>query len=73
LKHKVSQQARDQNQKVEYMASMLPTANSMHKFLKCMKRDEVFERPDGYKIVTQIRTNKDKERLEYLLNFKLSA
>lgn len=59
--------------KVAYVASMLPSALEMHKFIKYMKRDKVFESDTGYKIVTKIRTHKDKERLEYLLNYKLSS
>ena len=53
---------------------MLPSAMDMHRFLKQMRRDKIFEAPDtGFKIVTQIRSHKDKERVEYLLNYKLSA
>ena len=51
---------------------MLPTAIDMHKFTKIMEKDKVFESPDGFKVVTAIRTFKDKERLDYLLNNKLS-
>lgn len=51
---------------------MLPKALDMHKFTKIMTK-EVFEKQNGYKVVTAIRKNKDKERLEYLLNNKLSA
>ena len=52
---------------------MLPSALDMHRFVRVMKKDEIFENPRGYKIVSSIRTNKDKERLEYLLNYDLSA
>ena len=58
---------------VQYMASMLPSALSMHKFIKVMKKDQVFETQKGYKIVSQIRKNKDKERLDFLLSNKLSS
>ncbi len=52
---------------------MLPTAMDMHKFTKIMTKDEVFENKEGYKVVSKIRTQRDKERLDYLLNNKLSA
>ena len=58
---------------VKYIASMLPTAMEMHKFTNIMQNDRVFEQPNTYKIVTSIRTNKDKERLDYLLKNKLNA
>lgn len=58
---------------VQYVASMLPTAMEMHRFIKFMRKDKVFESNNGFKIVSQIRTHKDQERLEYLLNNKLSA
>lgn len=61
-----------QEQEVDFIASMLPTALDMHKFTRIMNK-EVFERQNGYKVVTAIRKNKDKERLEYLLNNNLSA
>lgn len=38
-----------------------------------MTKDKAFESETGYKVVTAIRTFKDKERLEYLLNNKLSS
>jgi hypothetical protein len=38
-----------------------------------MKKDKVFESEHGYRIVSQIRRHKTKERLEFLLNNKLSA
>jgi len=52
---------------------MLPSALDMHKFIKYMKRDKVFESETGFKIVSKIKTHKDKERLDYLLNYNLSA
>ena len=55
------------------MASMLPTALEMHKFVRFMRKDKIFESNNGYKIVSHIRTNKDQERLEYLMNYDLSA
>lgn len=58
---------------VAYIATMLPSAMDMHRFIKQMRRDKVFESDTGYKVVTQIRSHKAKERLEYLLNYKLSA
>ncbi len=59
---------------VQYMASMLPTAMEMHQFIKVMKKDEIFENQNkGFKIVSQIRSHRDKERLEYLLSTNLSA
>lgn len=58
---------------VQYIASMLPSAIEMHKFVKYMKKDKVFESETGFKIVSQIRRRKDQDRLEYLLNYKLSA
>jgi hypothetical protein len=58
---------------VQLIASMLPTAMDMHKFTRIMTKDKVFESDTGYKVVTSIRTFKDKERLDYLLNNKLSA
>jgi hypothetical protein len=38
-----------------------------------MQKDRVLEEPRAYKVVTSIRTFKDKERLQYLLNNKLKA
>ncbi len=58
---------------MQFIASMLPTAMDMHKFTKIMTKDEVFENKEGYKVVSTIRTQSDKERLDYLLNNKLSA
>lgn len=52
---------------------MLPSALDMHRFIKFMRKDKVFESDTAFKIVSQIRTHKDQERLEYLLNYKLSA
>jgi hypothetical protein len=52
---------------------MLPSALDMHKFVKYMRKDKVFESTNGYKVVSNIRTHKDLERLEYLLNNELSA
>jgi len=52
---------------------MLPTAMDMHKFTRIMTKDKAFENENGYKVVTAIRTFKDKERLQYLLNNRLSA
>ena len=43
------------------------------KFNKIMKKDDRFESPNGYKVVSKIRTNQDKERLKYLLNYNLSS
>ncbi len=58
---------------IELIASMLPTAMDMHKFNRIMTKDNAFEKESGYKVVTAIRTFKDKERLHYLLNNRLSA
>ena len=58
---------------MHYIASMLPSAMEMHKFVRFLSKDTIFESNNAYKIVTHIRTHKDKERLEYLLNYKLSA
>ena len=52
---------------------MLPSAMEMHKFTNIMQKDQVFESPTGYKVVSAIRSFKDKERLDYLLTNKLSA
>lgn len=52
---------------------MLPSAMEMHRFIKFMRKDKVFESDTGFRIVSQIRTHKDKERLEFLMNHKLSA
>lgn len=38
-----------------------------------MQKDKVFESRNGYRVVTAIRTFKDQERLDYLLNNKLSS
>ena len=54
------------------MASMLPSALDMHKFERFMKKDEIFENPNGYKIVSKVRSFKEKERIEYLLSTNLS-
>jgi hypothetical protein len=52
---------------------MLPTAMDMHKFTRIMTKDKAFENENGYKVVTAIRTFKDKERLNYLLSNRLSG
>ncbi len=58
---------------MQYLASMQPNAVDMYKFSKIMEKDKVFERDTGYEIVSKVRSHKDKERLEYLLNYNLSA
>lgn len=58
---------------IKFIASMLPSAMDMHKFTNMMQKDKVLEDPRAYKVVTSIRTLKDKERLQYLLNNKLNA
>ena len=52
---------------------MMPTALEMHKFTNIMQKDRALEEPRAYKVVTAIRSFKDKERLQYLLNNKLNA
>ena len=52
---------------------MLPSALDMHKFVKVMRKDKIFESNNGYKIVSHIRSRKDQERLEYLMHYDLSA
>jgi hypothetical protein len=64
---------RRQELEIELIASMLPTAMDMHKFTRIMTKDKAFEHESGYKIVTAIRTFKDKERLKFLLNNNLST
>eukprot|EP00347_Sterkiella_histriomuscorum_P014413 403360960 len=73
LRDKKHYEESQQEHRVAYIASMLPSALDMHKFIKVMKKDKVFESDTGFKIVTKIKTHKDKERLEYLLNYKLSS
>ena len=63
---------RRQELEIELIASMLPTAMDMHKFTRIMTKDKAFEHESGYKIVTAIRTFKDKERLKFLLNNNLT-
>jgi len=58
---------------IEFITSMLPTAMDMHKFTRIMTKDKAFENENGYKVVTAIRTFKDKERLNYLLSNRLSG
>jgi hypothetical protein len=69
----------DKNQKQEeihttanmkYVASMMPSALEMHKFMNFMKKDPLFEDRTAYKIVTGIQTQRDKERLEFIINTK---
>lgn len=38
--------------KVDFIASMLPSALEMHKFTKIMNKDKVYESRNGYKVVT---------------------
>ena len=57
---------------LEYMATMLPSALEMHKFIKIMTKDPIFENEKSYKIASQIHKFKDKERLDYLLNNNLT-
>ncbi|CDW80784.1 UNKNOWN [Stylonychia lemnae] len=72
LRTSKSKKERDIEANVQYMASLQPTAIGMHRFTKVMRKDKVFESQNGYKIVSKIQTHKDKERVEYLLNFDLS-
>eukprot|EP00347_Sterkiella_histriomuscorum_P022627 403337769 len=58
---------------VAYIAAMMPTALGMYKFEKIMKKNKAFESQTGYQIVSKIQHRRDHERLEYLLNNKLSA
>ena len=58
---------------IDLIASMQPTAMEMHKFSRIMTKDKAFENESNYKVVTAIRTFKDKERLHYLLNNRLSG
>lgn len=58
---------------IKFIASMLPSALEMHKFTNMMQKDRALENPRAYKVVTSIRTFKDRERLQYLLNNKLNA
>lgn len=58
---------------MNFIASMLPNALEIHKFTSIMQKDRALEEPRAYKIVSSIRTFKDKERLHYLLNNKLNA
>jgi tryptophanase len=58
---------------IDLIASMQPTAMEMHKFSRIMTKDKAFEKESNYKVVTAIRTFKDKERLHYLLNNRLSG
>ena len=62
-----------EQQHIDLIASMQPTAMDMHKFTRIMTKDKAFEKESNYKVVTAIRTFKDKERLQYLLNNRLSA
>jgi hypothetical protein len=54
LREKKFTEERLQEHNVAYIASMLPSAQDMHKFMKYMKRDKVFESDTGYKIVSKI-------------------
>ena len=64
---------RNEQLHIDLIASMQPTAMEMHKFTRMMNKDKAFEKESNYKVVTAIRTFKDKERLHYLLNNRLSA
>lgn len=64
---------KSEQQHIDLIASMQPTAMDMHKFTRIMTKDKAFEKESNYKVVTAIRTFKDKERLQYLLNNRLSA
>ncbi len=73
IRERKREKERDFDLRIELIADMLPTAMDMHKFTRIMTKDKAFENESGYKVVTAIRTFKDKERLQYLLNNKLSA
>ncbi|TNV81504.1 hypothetical protein FGO68_gene17176 [Halteria grandinella] len=64
---------REEEVNVKFIASMLPSALEMHKFTNIMTKDKAFSNDRNFKVVSAIRTYKDSERLEYLLNNKLSA
>ncbi|CDW84316.1 UNKNOWN [Stylonychia lemnae] len=72
LRDKKYEDERQQEFRVAYISTMLPSALEMHKFIKIMKKDKVFESETGFKIVSQIKTHKEKERIEYLMKYKLS-
>lgn len=67
LREKKLQEETHIENSLEYMASMLPSAIEMHKFIKIMSKHQ-FEHEGSYKIATKIQTFRDKERLEFLLN-----
>jgi len=73
LKTLRSKEQETEDMSIKFIASMLPSAMEMHKFTNMMQKDKVLEDPRAYKVVTSIRTFKDRERLQYLLNNKLKA
>ena len=63
LKSQRSKEQEHEDLSIKFIASMLPTAMEMHKFTNIMQKDRALEEPRAYKVVTSIRTFKDKERL----------
>ena len=59
LRDKKYEDERQLEYKVAYLSTMLPSALEMHRFIKVMKKDKVFESETGFKIVSQIRSHKD--------------
>ena len=72
LKKRKHESERKMEAEVHYLSSMMPTALGMYKFEKLMEKNKAFESALGHKIVSKIQHRRDEERLEYLLNNKLS-
>jgi hypothetical protein len=73
LKEIKDEEQKTEDMSIQFIASMLPSAMEMHKFTSLMLKDKEFQSSNNYKVVTAIRTFKDQERLDYLLNNRLSA
>jgi len=73
LREKRSHEENVRNARVKYIAQMMPTAMDMHRFMKIMKKDEIFENPRAYKIVSKVDSYPDRERVAYLMEHKLST
>ena len=63
IRDRMQTEEQDREFNVKYISSMLPSALEMHKFMRFMNKDKIFESKSGHRIVSNIRTYKDKERL----------
>lgn len=70
LRDKRLNEEKMQTASMKYVASMMGNARDMHRFLQMQQKDPLFEDRTAYKLVSGIRTQKDSERLHFILTTK---